>query len=70
MPVQTKKFKDIQCGDKFVFNSNGETFAALKITTRTADVVIGEDIDGELIWQKQHFKGNQEFLTSPQIVLC
>ena len=70
MPVQTKKFKDLQCGDKFVFNSNGETFAALKITTRTADVVVGENIDGELIWQKQHFKGNQEFLTSPQIVLC
>ena len=70
MSVQTKKFKDLQCGDKFVFNDNGRTFAALKITTRTADVVIGEDNDGELIWKSQHFKGNQEFLTSPQIVLC
>ena len=70
MSVTTKKFKDIQCGDKFVFNRMGETFAALKITTRTADVVVGEDIDGELIWQKQYFKADQEFLTSPQIVLC
>lgn len=70
MSVKTKKFKDILCGEKFVFNKNGETFAALKITTRTADVVVGENIDGELIWQKQHFKGNQEFLTSQQIVLC
>ena len=70
MSVTTKKFKDLQCGDKFVFNSKGETFAALKITTRTADVVVGEDIDGELIWQKKHFKADQEFLTSPQIVLC
>ena len=70
MSVTTKKFKDLQCGDKFVFNDNGTTLAALKITTRTADVVIGEDNDGELIWQKRHFKGNQEFLTSPQIVLC
>ena len=70
MSVKTKKFKDLLCGEKFVFNSNGKTLAALKITTRTADVVIGEDINGELIWQKQHFKANQEFLTSPEIVLC
>ena len=42
----------------------------LRLPTRTADVVIGEDNDGELIWKSQHFKGNQEFLTSPQIVLC
>ena len=70
MSISTKTFKDIQVGDKFVCEFNGKSFAAIKLTSRSADVVIGEDFFGDNIWEKWTFKGNDEYITSEQIVLC
>ena len=70
MPASNKLFKNIAIQEKFVVPWNNDTFAAIKVSSRTAEVYLGEDTQGDDVWATWYFKQNEEFFTSNQIVFA